>query len=195
MRTASTQSTVSVADYLSVEADARHRHEYVAGYIYAMVGGTNAHNRIATNAVISLGNQLKGNPCQVFNSDTKIRIQSATGTRFYYPDGSVVCRPNANSDTFQDAPVVLVEVLSQSTRRTDELEKKDAYLSIDSLKVYLLVEQSTAKVVALRRTSDGFTAEEYSGLGGVIELPEVDCTLPLADLYDDVQFVPEEAVE
>lgn len=191
MSTALNQSTVSVAAYLAGEQDARHRHEYVAGFIYAMVGATNAHNRIATNATGELFSQLKGNPCQVFNSDTKIRIQSASGTRFYYPDASVVCRPNDDADTFQDAPVVIIEVLSRSTRRTDELEKRDAYLSIDSLKVYLLVEQSAARVVAWRRTETGFSCEEYSGIDATISLPEIDCELALSDLFENVQFVPE----
>jgi len=99
---------VSVADYLAGEAAATVRHEYVGGMIYAMAGAKNVHNRIASNCLIALGAALRGKPCDAFNSDTKVRLQSATQTRFYYPDASVVCAPNPPADTFQDRPAVLV---------------------------------------------------------------------------------------
>ena len=98
---------ISVRDYLEGELASRRKHEFVEGVAYAMAGGTNAHNRIATNVTGVLHGQLRGKSCQEFNSDTKIRIQSPRGTRFYYPDASVVCQPNPASDTFHDAPVVI----------------------------------------------------------------------------------------
>lgn len=191
MNTGSLQPPVSVADYLVGEQDAQRRHEYVEGFIYMLAGATNAHNRIATNATGSLYAQLRGNPCQVFNSDTKIRVQTSTGTRFYYPDAMVACRQNPDSDTFQDDPVVIVEVLSQNTRRTDENEKKDTYCSIASVRVYLLVEQSSATVTVLRRTDAGFVTEHLTGLDAVIPLPEIGVALPCQELYENVDFQPE----
>ena len=181
---------ISVRDYLAGERTANHKHEYVEGFVYAMGGGTNAHNRIATNGTGMLYAQLRGKPCQVFNSDTKIRVRLAKGTRFYYPDPSVICRPNPPGDTYQDAPVVIVEVISESTRRTDEFEKRDAYLSIDSLSVYLLVEQSAFASIVHRRTGSGFERETYLGQEAVVPLPEIGCNLPLAELYDNVEFLP-----
>ncbi|MFK7817346.1 MAG: Uma2 family endonuclease [Planctomycetaceae bacterium] len=191
MNTGSKFAKLSVADYLSGEQDARQRHEYVEGSVYMMVGGTNAHNRIATNATVVLGGQLKGHPCQMFNSDTKVRIRTRTGTRFYYPDAMVACDVNPDHDVFQDAPVLLIEVLSPGTRRTDDTEKKDAYLSVDSLKVYLLVERSTAEARVYRRTESGFEVEHYAGLEAIIPLPEIDCQLAFAELYEDVRFEEE----
>ena len=190
MSTAPLQQPISVRDYLSGEQTAKRRHEYVHGVVYATVGATNAHNRIATNATVVLGGQLRGKPCQVFNSDTKIRVRLSQGTRFYYPDLSVVCRFNPPSDTFQDAPAVIVEVLSKSTRRTDEYEKREAYFSIGTLSVYLLVEQTTAAVVVYRRTDSGFARETYVGNDAVVSLPEIECELRLADLYENVEFPP-----
>lgn len=181
---------ISIATYLSGEQADKRKHEYVEGVVYAMVGATNAHNRIATNATVALGGQLRGKPCQVFNSDTKIRVRLARGTRFYYPDASVACRLNPQSDTFQDAPVVILEVISESTRRTDEYEKREAYLSIDSLCVYILAEQVTAAAVVYRRTDSGFARETYVGHEAAIPLPEIECDLRLADLYENVEFPP-----
>jgi len=131
----------------------------------------------------------------VFNSDTKVRVRLARGTRFYYPDAMVVCQLNPGTDTFQDAPLVIVEVLSESTRRTDENEKRDAYLSINSLRVYVRVEQSTALVSVDRRTDDGFGREYYQGLDAIIPIPEIECELHVGELYESVEFVPETSAD
>ena len=193
MSTARQLQPISVADYLSREQNAIHKHEYVEGVIYAMVGATNTHNRIATNGTVALGQQLRGKSCQVFNSDTKIRVRQTQGTRFYYPDLSVVCRVNPAGDTFQDEPVVIVEVMSKSTRRTDEYEKREWYLSINSVRVYVRVEQSLAAAVVDRRVDSGFEREVYVGQNAVISLPEIQCDLAFADLYENVEFLPLEA--
>lgn len=190
MSTASNQPLISVEEYLRGEAVARLKHEYVAGMVYAMVGASNAHNRIATNGTVSLGSQLRGNACRVFNSDTKIRVRSLSNVRFYYPDFSVICQSNADSDTYQDNPVLVAEVISDSTRRADEQEKRDAYLSIHSLKVYLLIEQSKAAIIAYRRVANGFEREIYEGIQAVVPLSEIGCTLSLKEIYEGVDLTP-----
>jgi Uma2 family endonuclease len=96
---------MSVEDYLTGELNSTIKHEYLGGMVYA-------------------------HKCRPFNSDTKIRVRLPTHLRFYYSDASVVCRPNAPDDSFQDEPAVIVEVMSDATRRIDEGEKKDAYLTI-----------------------------------------------------------------
>ena len=108
-----------------------------------------------------------------------------------HPDAFVTCRPNPDDDSFQDNPAVIVEVLSAKTRRIDEGEKKDAYLTIPSLRVYLLVEQETAAVVAFRRTEHGFLREVYEGLDAVIPLGEIETVLPLAEMFETIEFHPE----
>jgi Uma2 family endonuclease len=191
MSTAKKLNLVSVEDYLAGELSNPIKHEYLGGVVYAMAGGRNAHNVIATNTLGALYARLRGRPCRPFNSDTKIRIRLPTQVRFYYPDASVVCRPNPQTDSFQDDPAVLFEVLSRSTRRIDEGEKKDAYLTIPSLSVYVLIEPETAAVVAFRRTATGFVREVYEGLDAVLPLREVGIDLPLAEIYETVEFTPE----
>jgi Uma2 family endonuclease len=182
---------VSVEDYLAAEATATVKHEYVGGALYAMTGARNAHNLIATNIVVALGARLRGTSCRPFNSDTKIRIRLPSQVRFYYPDVSVVCRQNPQTDAFQDEPAVIVEVVSRGTRRIDEGEKKDAYLAVPTVKVYLLVAQDLPAVVAFRRTDDGFVREIWQGLDTEVALPEIGTVLPLADVYDTVEFAAE----
>ena len=112
----------------------------------------------------------------------------ATHTRFYYPDGMIVCVPNAAGDAFQDRPVVLAEVVSRSTRRTDEGEKRDAYLAIPELSAYLLIETDRPRVVVHQRTTSGFVARQYEGLSATIPLEALGIELALADLYERVDF-------
>jgi Uma2 family endonuclease len=191
MSTANKLNLVSVEDYLAGELVSPVKHEYLGGVVYAMAGARNAHNLIATNTLGTLHARLRGKPCRPYNSDTKIRVRLPTEVRFYYPDASVICRPNPQTDTFQDDPAVLVEVLSRRTRRIDEGEKRDAYLTIPSLSVYVLIEQDTPAVVALRRTEGGFVREVYQGLDAVLPLGEIGVDLPLAEIYETVEFAPE----
>jgi Uma2 family endonuclease len=181
--------SISISDYLAGEEISDVKHEYLGGTVHAMAGATNQHNAISVNALLALGSQLRGKSCRPFNSDTKIRIEYPDHTRFYYPDALVVCHPNPSTDHFQDHPVVIIEVLSDSTRRADLGEKRDAYLTISSLKVLLFAEPDSPEVILHRRKSEGgFAIESHSGLDAVIPLPEIDASLPLAELYEQVVF-------
>ena len=181
---------ISVEDYLAGELLAKRKHEYSAGRVYAMTGGRNAHNAVATSFLVAAGGRLRGKPCRPFNSDTKVHVRLATHTRFYYPDAMVVCEPNAGNDLYQDRPVLIAEVLSVGTRRIDEGEKREAYLAIPSLATYLMIESSSPRVVACERATagGGFVDHVYEGLDAVVPFPALGFSLPLAELYERVDF-------
>lgn len=181
-------SRMSVDEYLAGEVQSQVKHEYVGGAIYAMVGGRNAHNLIATNSLVALGKRLSGKPRRPFNSDTKIRIHLPSGIRFYYPDVSVICHQNPQKDLFQDEPAVIIEVLSRSTRRIDEGEKKEAYLTIQSLTDYILVEQESPTITVWRRSGSTFEATVYHGLDSAVPLDEIGVALPLSEVFDSVEL-------
>jgi Uma2 family endonuclease len=191
MSTAKKLNLISVEDYLAGELMSPVKHEYLGGIVHAMAGALNAHNRIATKTVVALGSRLRGRRCEVFNSDTKIRIHLPRQIRFYYPDASVICNQNPLTDSFQDEPAVLFEVLSRGTRRIDTGEKLDAYLTIPSLAAYVLIEQDGPAVVVHRRSENGFEREVYQGLDAVISLPEIEIELPLVEIYQGVEFAAE----
>ena len=200
MATVSSKQLVSVDDYLAGEQVSQTKHEFLGGVIYAIAGARNLHNLIATNLTGSLHAQLRGKGgkgCRPYNSDTKIRIHFPTHVRFYYPDASVICDPNSPDDSFQDRPALIAEVLSRATRRTDEGEKRDAYLSISSLGVYLLMEQEAAVVTVYRRDKEqgGFVCKVHKGIEAAIPLPEMDTELPLAQIYEDVTFSSEPEID
>lgn len=181
--------SITVKDYLAGEEISDTKHEYLGGTVHAMAGATIRHNNIAGNCFGLLYGKLRGKSCQPFNSDTKVRIEFPDHTRFYYPDAMVVCQSNPDTDHFQNQPVVLIEVLSESTRRTDLGEKRDAYLAISSLKVLLLVEPDSPSVTLYRRMPEGgFAIERHVGLDAIIPLPEIEVNLSLADLYERVEF-------
>jgi Uma2 family endonuclease len=182
---------VSVEDYLASELESPVKHEYLAGVVFAMAGARNTHSRIGINLSGELRSRLRGRPCEPFGSDTKIRLRVAGQIRFYYPDASVTCDPNPSGDSLQDEPVVLFEVLSRGTRRIDLGEKKDAYLALPSLHVYVVIEQDSPAAVAFRRSETGFVREVYTGLDAVLPLPEIGTELPLAEIYYRVEFIPE----
>ena len=188
MNAIETVDFVSVADYLAGELRSHAKSEYVGGVVYAMSGARVRHNRIATSILAALASRLRGRRCEAFNSDMKVRIQSATQVRFYYPDAMVVCQSNSDEDSYQDAPTVIVEVLSAKTRRIDLGEKCEAYLNIPSLRLYLIVEQAEASVVAYRRTHHGFVREVFRDLEAVIPIPEIETDLPMTEIYQRVQF-------
>ena len=186
---------VSVEDYLAGELTSPTKHEYLGGVVYAMAGARNLHNCIATNTLGAIGVRLRGTSCQPYNSDTKIRILDHGQTRFYYPDALVICNSNSDEDSFQDEPVVIAEVLSNATRRIDEVEKKNSYLTIPSLSVYLLIEQDAPVVTVFRRAEHGFDREVFVGFDAIIPLTEIETELPLAEIYDGVVFTPEPSDE
>jgi Uma2 family endonuclease len=195
MSAAYKRNLIAVEDYLAGELISPVKHEFLGGVVYAMAGARNVHNLIATNIAGEARSRLRGKRCRPYNSDTKIRVRLPTQIRFYYPDVSVICRPNPPNDSFQDDPAALFEVISNSTRRIDEGEKKDSYLTIPSLGVYVLVEQESAAVVVHRRTEKGFVREVYEGRDAVIPLSEIGIELPLAEIYDGVEFTPEPSAD
>lgn len=184
MSIAQRQAYLTPEDFLLGENGAPHKHEYLNGVVYAMAGGTIRHARIAGNILTGLSQRLRGQNCQPFNSDLLVRVQRGPDLRFYYPDVSVVCDSNALDETFQDRPVVIFEVLSESTARLDRGEKRDAYLTIPTLRVLVLVETATMGATLWRRVGESWTQEHASTPEDVLALPEIECELPLTEIYE-----------
>jgi Uma2 family endonuclease len=178
---------VSPDDYLRMEAQSPLRHEYVAGGVYAMTGATLRHNVIGGNLFSALRAHLKTSPCRVFMEGVKLHV--ARDNAYYYPDVMVSCDPRlqhlAASDMVIDQPVVLIEVLSESTAGIDRREKLTAYRKLASLKEYVLVAQETRCVEVFRRSGDVGWEHATLDAADTLELASLEFRLPLAELYED----------
>jgi Uma2 family endonuclease len=131
---------LTLDDYFRLEAAAVDvKHEYVAGQVYAMSGASRRHNRIAGNIFARLWTAARGGPCRVYMSDVKLR---AAHDVVYYPDVMVACGAEGTDPLVEDAPCLVVEVLSPSTQLTDRREKALVYRQLASLRAYVIVDQA-----------------------------------------------------
>lgn len=183
MATARQVTFISEADYLELEKTSDLKHEYVNGQIYAMSGASNNHNLLAGNIHTALNVHLKGSSCRPYISDMKVRI--ANGSKYYYPDVLVNCTKLSGDSYYTETPSIIVEVLSKSTRRSDETTKRMAYMQIDSLQEYVLIEQDIGKIAIMRR-SGGWITENYY-LGDDFTLHSIGLTVSVADIYDGIE--------
>lgn len=178
-------------EYLAIERATEFKSEYIDGYIVAMVGASEPHNLIVTNSVRELSSQLKGRDCTVYSNDMRIDLRERK--LFAYPDVVVVCgEPDLVADDFQDNlrnPVVIIEVLSQSTERYDRGLKFFKYRRIDTLEEYVLIAQDRTLVEHyVRQASGDWLMSEAFGLDATIHLSAIGCDLRLSEIYDKVKF-------
>ncbi len=175
-------------DYLQIERKAEYKSEYVDGVMYAMAGGSPEHSLIAGNLLTELNIQMRDRPCLVFNSDMKVRVPSSR--KFHYPDATVVCDKPQYADDEKDAlinPLVLIEVISETTAADDRGKKFQYYQEIDSFQEYLLVDPDEPVVERFVKQSDSdWIYTKIEGLEQSIELVTINCRLKLKDIYAKV---------
>ena len=177
------QLLISSAEYLEGEKMAKIRHEYVDGYVWAMAGGSKAHNQVAGNFYGVLRAHLRGTPCTVFIGDVKVNVTWDWHERFYYPDVMVGCDAGDADPYVVEQPKLIVEVLSDSTERNDRSDKFYAYRRLPSLEEYVLVAQDTLRVEVYRRDT-GWDLEIYTAVNAPIELRSIGLTLSVLDVYE-----------
>ena len=167
-------------EYLEFERAAERRHEYVGGYVYERADCIARHVLIAGNLTGLLWIHLKGGPCLVMNSQTRLH---AAVDLFYYPDLMVQCAPIDLQADYIDQPRYVVEVASPSTRRIDRAEKAEAYWRVPSIEAYLIVAQDAPQVVVLRRGADDWETEILTRPEDILRLDGIGFRCTLADIY------------
>jgi Uma2 family endonuclease len=168
---------ISVEAYLAGELNADTKHEYMDGDVYAMAGASKNHQSITDNVCGELRQHLKNTRCRPFGSDIKVKV----GNQFFYPDVMVVCDDKTDNPYYTESPILLVEVLSKSTRRTDETIKRVAYSSLPSVQEYVLIEQDFVDVEVCRRSS-GWVSNHYF-LGDDVWFESLDFNLAVEEIY------------
>ncbi len=159
--------------------------------IKAMTGATERHDTVTVNAIVSLGNQLRGKPCRPRTQDKAIRIPNGRVRR---PDLIVECGSPAPTSMEADEPRLVVEILSPSTMRYDRFQKLEEYKTHPAIRVILLVDTESPQITVWRRAGGSWDRSEVAGLDAVIDLPEVGARLALVELYEGVEFEQRAAV-
>jgi Uma2 family endonuclease len=181
---------MSPEEYLAFERGADEKHEYRDGVIVAMSGAKWNHNVIAWNIGGELRNKLKDRECVVCPGDMRVFLPS--DDLYVYPDVVVVCgKPDFQDQVFDTLlnPIIVIEILSESTEAYDRGEKFRSYRKIATLREYVLVSQSRRQVEKYTKHGDGFwMLSEAAGADSAISLESIDCTLTLAEIYDKVEF-------
>jgi len=184
------QQLYSIAEYLDLEKTATERHEYINGVIRPMAGGSPRHNTIKVNLIIALGLALKNTSYRVFDSDQRLWISE--NSRFTYPDVTVVQEPIIVSEQDETAltnPLLITEVLSQSTRNYDRSEKFVTYRSLSSFQEYLLIEQDRVQIEQqIKQDNHHWLLTLHDDMNGKISLGSVGVEIAIADLYNRIEF-------
>lgn len=171
---------LSAAEYLEGEQQSQVRHEFIGGVVYAMSGGTMAHNRAMQRMAEALSRRRGAHGCEITVADMKVSIPNQS--RYYYPDVMLVCEPVADSAIAVENPCLIVEVLSPSTEATDRREKWLAYQSINSLREYILVDPDKAQIELWRRQSLGWK-HELLDINDHFLVECLEAWIPVAELY------------
>ncbi len=184
---------ITPEEYLALERAAATKSEYFDGDVFAMSGGSFAHAVIIGNVVTALGLQLRGRDCTVSPNDLRVKV-SPTGL-YTYPDVVVACGTprfeDAHGDTLLN-PIVLIEVLSESTADYDRGRKFEHYRTIDSFVEYVLIAQDKPHVEHfVRQSPTQWLFSETNRREDSIKLESIGCTLSLTDVYEKVQLPPQ----
>ena len=173
----------SPEEYLAMERGAETRSEYVDGRIVAMVGAQRPHIVIVANLALEFGVSLRETPCEIYSTEMKVKVEPSG--RYVYPDLCVSCDPEFEDGTADVLlnPLLIVEVLSDSTESYDRGEKFFHYRRITSLREYVLVSQKRCLVERYVRDGDFWRFESLDDPDASLVLTSVEVEIPLRRIY------------
>jgi Uma2 family endonuclease len=177
--------------FLAWAATQEQRHEFDGLRPLAMTGGNARHSRITGNIHAALRSRLRGTPCAYYGPDLAVRTE---GEKIRSPDALITCTKFPDTDLIAPDPVVIFEVLSANSGRTDRIDKVREYALIPSMRRYVIVETKFPGLLVLHRQSaeDAWTASPLTG-EDMLAIPEVSLTIPVSELYETVDFEQAEA--
>lgn len=180
---------LTVAEYLEIERKAEFKSEFFKGKMTAKHSANDRHCCIVGNVLAEVHCRLKSKPFRVFNSDLRLRTGSGL---FAYPDLSAAGKERQFEDNLKDVllnPVLVIEVLSESTEGYDRGKKFNHYRTIESLREYVLISQSEPMVQTFLRLDDGcWKMQPIQGVEQSVTFESINVTVPMSDIYRDVVF-------
>ena len=181
-------SKITPEEYLEFEKTSEFKHEFFGDEIFAMVGAKKNHNLINSNLVRELSSNLKETPCLVLSSDQRIKVE-AIG-KYTYPDVSVVYEGAKFLEEELDSltnPIVIIEILSESTEAYDRGTKFAHYQLIESLQEYILISQALYCIEKYKRSEGGTWIYSLAeGLNQTLVIESVVCEVAFSDIYHKI---------
>ena len=177
-------------EYFSLtEQEGEVRFEYYYGTIVAMAGGLVRHSLVSTNALGLLYNQLRKRKCTPYNSDTRLRVNDEM---WVYPDVMVSCHDeDLSARLYIKHPSLIIEVLSDSTKKVDYTLKKQHYFQIPDLQYYIMIDPTQMFVDVYEKKDTFWVNSVYTEANDKISLPLLALELLVEDLYERVKFEEE----
>lgn len=172
------------AEYLALERNAEFRSEYIDGRIIAMSPGASRPHTLVVNAISSVLEQhLLESPCEVYTTDMRVKV-SASGD-YVYTDIAVSCEPEFEDEHFDNllSPLLIIEVLSDSTEGYDRGKKFSLYRRIEALREYLLISQTEPLVERYARDGEFWQFSSVTGLESSLVLSSVGLEIPMGRIY------------
>jgi Uma2 family endonuclease len=169
----------SEEEYFLFEEKSELKHELINGNLFEMSGISKYHNRMTLNILLLSQKLLRTSDLEFYFEGFKVKTPNGN---FFYPD-IAVCNPNA-SKYYSSEPLLLVEVLSDSTRKYDVTDKFIQYQKIETLQYYLCVEPEQQVIMFYFKDADNeWAAETYTKDEDVIQLPALQTSFSLKDIY------------
>jgi Uma2 family endonuclease len=167
------------------------RHEFDGFQPVAMTGGSVAHSRLIRNVNFALQSRLRGRPCESLGPDAGIETINKT---VRYPDALVTCSKVDAAAHLVTGVVVVFEVVSPTSSRTDRIIKVREYAAVDSIRRYVILESTSVGLTVLERkgADDPWTTTVLTN-EDILVMPEIGIEIPLAEIYDDIDFSGQEA--
>ncbi len=174
----------TVEEYFELERNSEVKHEFVEGQLIEMPGEKKVANKLSSRLLVKLLSLLNENVFDVFIQD--VRLSTIRGKRFRYPDIMVVPVIDDEDEYTVHQAVLIAEVLSPSTEKTDRNIKLKEYSKIPSVQYYLLVSQEETVIELYKRNGNIFEYSFYTEKTEVIDLPFFDIKLTLDDIYKNI---------
>jgi Uma2 family endonuclease len=179
------QQKLSLDDFLVWEEAQIERHEFYRGDVFAMAGGSRAHAEVCGNVYSALRNHVKDTPCRAYTESATLQVRD---DMIFFPDAFVTCdaQDKQTKRIFRN-PVLVVEVLSDSTQAYDRSLKFAAYRQVASLREYLLIDPETKTVEVFRRNERNIFELHDQTSADELVLTSIDLHMPMADVFDGVE--------
>ncbi|HEY9342672.1 MAG TPA: Uma2 family endonuclease [Hanamia sp.] len=183
MKSLELHKTYTVPEYFLLEESGDVRHEFINGNLIEMSGASREHHFICQNILLALLYSTKPLGFNVFIENMKVKIQNEN--QYYYPDIFITREPETDENKYvQFEPELIVEVLSETTRAKDMVDKFIQYRKINSLNYYLIVEPEKYLVLCNFKDEKGeWDMVSYTQPDEIIQLPKLNISLSLADIY------------